>query len=61
MKLNTKNHCLICSKPVVGEYLPFCSARCKQVDLGRWFSEAYSIPTTEQADSELAKDTNEAD
>lgn len=23
---------------------PFCSARCKQVDLGAWASEAYRVP-----------------
>ena len=25
---------------------PFCSARCRAVDLGRWLTEAYRIPTT---------------
>ncbi|EHL99157.1 hypothetical protein HMPREF9946_03314 [Acetobacteraceae bacterium AT-5844] len=25
-------------------YRPFCSARCKQVDLGRWLSGDYVIP-----------------
>ena len=25
-------------------YRPFCSARCADVDLGRWFTEAYRIP-----------------
>jgi endogenous inhibitor of DNA gyrase (YacG/DUF329 family) len=24
--------------------LPFCSARCRQVDLGRWLGESYSLP-----------------
>jgi uncharacterized protein len=23
---------------------PFCSERCKLIDLGNWFSEAYRIP-----------------
>ncbi len=23
---------------------PFCSARCKMVDLGNWLNEAYRIP-----------------
>jgi endogenous inhibitor of DNA gyrase (YacG/DUF329 family) len=23
---------------------PFCSARCKSIDLGRWLSESYRIP-----------------
>ena len=26
------------------EFRPFCSARCKDVDLSRWLSGAYAIP-----------------
>jgi len=26
-------------------YRPFCSARCRQIDLGAWASEAYRVPT----------------
>ena len=26
---------------------PFCSERCRQVDLGRWFSEQYAVPAVE--------------
>ncbi len=36
--------CPICGKPVdfMAEPLgPFCSSRCKMVDLGRWFGEDY--------------------
>jgi endogenous inhibitor of DNA gyrase (YacG/DUF329 family) len=36
--------CPICSKPGVSEFRPFCSARCKQVDLNRWLSESYRVP-----------------
>lgn len=25
---------------------PFCSARCRAVDLGRWLTESYRIPGT---------------
>ncbi|MGE0358333.1 MAG: DNA gyrase inhibitor YacG [Burkholderiales bacterium] len=28
-------------------YRPFCSARCRQTDLGAWASEAYRIPLRE--------------
>lgn len=24
--------------------MPFCSQRCKQIDLGRWLGEGYSVP-----------------
>jgi len=36
--------CPICRKPTVHRYRPFCSARCADIDLGRWFTEAYRIP-----------------
>lgn len=24
--------------------MPFCSPRCRQIDLGRWLNEEYSLP-----------------
>jgi endogenous inhibitor of DNA gyrase (YacG/DUF329 family) len=36
--------CPICGKPAAAEHRPFCSARCRQVDLGRWLSGDYVIP-----------------
>lgn len=36
--------CPICSKPVAPKFKPFCSKRCADVDLGKWFNESYSIP-----------------
>jgi endogenous inhibitor of DNA gyrase (YacG/DUF329 family) len=39
--------CPICGKPAHDRFRPFCSARCKQVDLGRWFGERYSVETEE--------------
>jgi endogenous inhibitor of DNA gyrase (YacG/DUF329 family) len=44
--------CPICGKKVTvarqeeAPYRPFCSERCKQVDLGRWLSEGYVISET---------------
>lgn len=26
------------------EAMPFCSDRCRQIDLGRWLDEKYSVP-----------------
>ena len=40
--------CPICDKPQTAAFRPFCSARCKQVDLSRWLSGAYAIPAAEQ-------------
>jgi hypothetical protein len=31
----------------VHDYRPFCSARCRDVDLGRWFGEVYTVPAGE--------------
>jgi uncharacterized protein len=36
--------CPICGRPRVHRYRPFCSARCRDVDLGRWFGEVYTVP-----------------
>ncbi len=39
--------CPICKKPVelTDPYMPFCSERCKLIDLGNWASEKYVIST----------------
>jgi endogenous inhibitor of DNA gyrase (YacG/DUF329 family) len=42
--------CPICSKLEQPRHRPFCSARCRQVDLGRWFSETYRVETNEPPD-----------
>ena len=44
--------CPICGKPAVHETRPFCSKRCKDVDLHRWFSGAYSTPVVEDDDED---------
>jgi endogenous inhibitor of DNA gyrase (YacG/DUF329 family) len=44
--------CPICGKPVAAEYRPFCSRRCADIDLGRWFNESYRIPAPPEDDSE---------
>ncbi len=36
--------CPICGKSASPRTTPFCSARCAQIDLGRWFTGAYRIP-----------------
>jgi uncharacterized protein len=41
-------HCPNCSKPVAwtpeSPWRPFCSERCRLIDLGQWFSEEHAIP-----------------
>lgn len=43
-----KAKCPICRKPVSADYRPFCSKRCADVDLQRWFTGAYAVPAVEQ-------------
>lgn len=43
--------CPICGKAVTweeNEFRPFCSERCKMIDLGRWADERYRIPGKEE-------------
>ena len=42
--------CPICGKPAAERFRPFCSGRCKDVDLNRWFKGSYAIPAAESAD-----------
>ncbi len=30
--------------------MPFCSDRCRLLDLGNWASEKYTIPSTQQSE-----------
>lgn len=43
--LNKK--CPICGKSTVLEYQPFCSKRCADIDLNRWFNQGYVVHTNE--------------
>jgi endogenous inhibitor of DNA gyrase (YacG/DUF329 family) len=36
--------CPICGKPATEASHPFCSERCRDVDLHRWLSGSYAIP-----------------
>ena len=46
--------CPICGKPSVEASTPFCSERCRDVDLNRWLSGSYAIPgkPTDEEDAE---------
>ncbi|MEJ0009588.1 MAG: DNA gyrase inhibitor YacG [Alphaproteobacteria bacterium] len=41
--------CPICAKPAAAT-APFCSARCRDRDLNRWFTGAYAVPAVELDD-----------
>ena len=47
--------CPTCGKKVEyggNEFRPFCSERCKLLDLGAWADEEYTVPTEDAALSE---------
>lgn len=42
--------CPICGKPTTQPHRPFCSKRCRDIDLGRWLRGIYRVETDEGAD-----------
>ncbi len=49
--------CPICDERVESRAksptFPFCSARCKTIDLGRWLSDVYRVPVDASHEDEL--------
>jgi endogenous inhibitor of DNA gyrase (YacG/DUF329 family) len=35
---------------------PFCSPRCKKIDLGRWLGEKYTLPASEDQSSDAKEE-----
>jgi uncharacterized protein len=52
--------CPICKKPAdatpANRYRPFCSERCRMVDLGTWAGEDYRVPGAAVEDREHPDD-----
>jgi uncharacterized protein len=44
--------CPICGKPATQASRPFCSERCRDVDLNRWLSDSYAIPAAKDEDED---------
>jgi endogenous inhibitor of DNA gyrase (YacG/DUF329 family) len=40
----------MCSKPTAQDARPFCSKRCADLDLARWFNGSYAVPSTDPDD-----------
>lgn len=51
-------NCPTCNKAVAwvaeNRYRPFCSKRCKAIDLGAWAAEEYTIPVPPQPPDGIA-------
>jgi hypothetical protein len=50
-----KIHCPICAKPVEQsiETFPFCSKRCRLIDLGQWLGGGYRISRPIEWDDDI--------
>jgi uncharacterized protein len=40
--------CPTCGKASHVKFRPFCSQRCKDLDLSRWLNEEYRVPVVEE-------------
>ncbi|MFI2812587.1 MULTISPECIES: DNA gyrase inhibitor YacG [Microbulbifer] len=54
-------NCPTCKKPIEWDaqkypFRPFCSERCKLIDLGEWASEGHKIPGQPVYDDVLSED-----
>jgi uncharacterized protein len=58
-----KHRCPICKRPTDSEVhadFPFCSERCRLLDLGAWASEKYVVSDAIFAEEELAETEGKA-
>jgi endogenous inhibitor of DNA gyrase (YacG/DUF329 family) len=50
--------CPICDRPAAprkdNPAFPFCSPRCRTVDLGKWLNEEYRVPVEHEETDEVA-------
>ena len=57
--------CPRCKGPSVlagsNRWRPFCSERCRVIDLGAWASEAYRVPLAQQDPGDAPPDADAAD
>jgi len=52
--------CPICKAETIKAHRPFCSRRCADIDLGRWFSGSYAVPSRDPEVVEAAIEAAEA-
>lgn len=48
--------CPICGKPAQTGHRPFCSKRCRDIDLSRWLRGVYRVETEEIPDDGAASE-----
>jgi len=61
MYMVTLVKCPTCEKQIEwtekNAHRPFCSERCKQIDLGAWADEKYSVPVSEKPEEDNVAET----
>jgi endogenous inhibitor of DNA gyrase (YacG/DUF329 family) len=55
--------CPQCGRPAIyapeNPFRPFCSERCRLIDLGQWADETYRVPAETVRDHETSDDDND--
>ncbi|QQS45782.1 MAG: DNA gyrase inhibitor YacG [Acidobacteriota bacterium] len=62
MKVVVRRRCPYCRRETSWEdnpWKPFCSERCRTIDLGQWASEGYRIPQAGESGEILSRLENE--
>ena len=58
----TGSLCVYCgNRPVEPDWRPFCSERCKLLDLRNWIDERYSVPGDPDDTETLSEQSNDSD
>ncbi|MEL7199145.1 MAG: DNA gyrase inhibitor YacG [Pseudomonadota bacterium] len=53
--MSTKSRpCPLCKKPRSDQFKPFCSERCRDRDLAKWFGDGYAVPGPPVDPAEIA-------
>jgi endogenous inhibitor of DNA gyrase (YacG/DUF329 family) len=62
-KRSLKIHCPTCKTPVksTDPNFPFCSERCRLIDLGKWASGAYVVSSPLRDTSDAAEQSRDED
>ena len=50
----SERKCPMCGRPTEASFRPFCSRRCADLDLQRWLTGAYAVPSVEDDDERAA-------
>ncbi len=58
LRRRARMKCPICKKEVApgGQFVPFCSDRCRLIDLGNWASEKYKIVAPIKPEEEVEEE-----